>query len=151
VCAIIATASPMLSSFHVSICGETEQNVFVGFSHSFAQVIPFGFVDGFDQPALFPIDLFGSAVDKFAQTVEVKFGVFGVRGDGRAVREARNLFRRKRVERRENAGAAVEIRARFAGGEPSKVSRRTSKISFKKSSRRIVFVPYFLLFHILLC
>ena len=120
--------------------GKRAQDVFVRFFHAFAQKVPFFRRDGFDQPALFPIYFFGSAVNKFADAVEIKFGVFGVRGNRRFADIARNLCGGKFFERRQNADAAVEIRTARPSGEPSKVSRKINKMSFRKSSLLIIFV-----------
>src|SRR5688572_3573112 len=62
---------------------KTAEGVFVTFPYARLQGLPLGFVDGFYQPTVFPIDVFGTAVDELAHAVEIEFCVLGLSSDGR--------------------------------------------------------------------
>src|SRR4029079_13876800 len=62
------------------------QRILVHLPNAAAEGAPFGIVNSFDEPTIFPGDVFGSAVDEFAYAVEIKFRMLGLGSDRRSVK-----------------------------------------------------------------
>src|SRR5688572_12186974 len=93
---------------------KTAECIFVLMFYALAKGVPLDVVNGFDQPAVFPINALSASVYELAEAIEVKLRVFGLSRDGRTGELRRNLRGRKCVERTEEAGSAVEVRTWLA-------------------------------------
>lgn len=99
----------------LDVC-QTHQRALIRLSHAFAERIPLGVVDGFDQPAVIPVHAFGTAVDELAQAVEIELRVLGLSRDRGAFELRRCLLGRQRVQSVEKSDTSVEERTRLALG-----------------------------------
>src|SRR4051794_34203538 len=57
---------------------KTQKRTFVSLLHSRLQGCPFIVIDCFNKPAIFPVDAFRAAANKFAKSIEIKLCMLGL-------------------------------------------------------------------------
>lgn len=82
---------PHLHLCPVPILSDTLERIFICPANAVAEGVPFGIVYGLDQPRIFPVYFFRTAVYELAYSVKIKLGMFSVSCNCRPVR----VFRRR--------------------------------------------------------
>src|SRR3954466_16125468 len=95
---------------------ETQKRACISLFHGRLKRGPFIVIDCFDKPAIFPVDAFRAAANKFAKSIEIKLCVLGLSGYRGFAKFAGHLIGTQFCQSVKKSDPAVEESARQSFG-----------------------------------